>query len=127
MAKRTIDNSVVYFSLGVIPIKLGVTRSEVAFKREMAKLNCGGEDKWLSDNALATTHWLHSNDNRFWALVCLRRDLKNADSIAAHEAVHVWQYFEEACGEQRAGNETEAYAIQHIFDCITNAIKDAKK
>lgn len=44
--------------------------------------------------------------------------------LLLHEAVHVWQHILEEAGEDKPGNEIEAYAIQQIYINLVSAYHD---
>ena len=50
------------------------------------------------------------------AVICLKEEAtaEEATSLLIHEAVHLWQAHCRWLGEDRPGDETEAYAIQKI-------------
>ena len=45
-------------------------------------------------------------------------------AILAHEAVHIWQLIRREIGEDKPGDEGEAYAVQHITQELLQAYAD---
>lgn len=94
--------------------KYRLVTSAKEFQKLLSKLRLGA-DAYCDDGALAQTY--HYRDAGV-CLVCLKEGLALSDievfGLLVHEAVHVWQFHCEWIGEEKPGNETEAYAIQKI-------------
>lgn len=74
------------------------------------------------DFGFAATHFF-SPDNTILVCLSAKGQKQKPSRIAAslvHEAVHIWQHCKKFYGEDPAGEECEAYAIQnlsmHLFD-----------
>jgi hypothetical protein len=71
-----------------------------------------------TSHADATCHYLNNQSGDLVCIVCLGdHSGRNGIEIAGllvHEAVHIWQRYAERIGEDRPGDEQEAYAIQAI-------------
>jgi hypothetical protein len=71
-----------------------------------------------TSHADATVHWLDARRGELACIVCLgdwsERSGIEIAGLLVHEAVHIWQRYVERIGEDRPGDEQEAYAIQSI-------------
>ena len=90
--------------------------SESEFREALRRIRPAFIPRWTKSDA--TTHNFENEDGETCCLVCLRDPSKhNAVEVAGllvHEAVHVWQQYCADIGEQRPGDEQEAYAVQAI-------------
>jgi hypothetical protein len=109
---------------------LALCANEKTFNKALR--HCGvlpGAARFLkSSHANATTHWLENKSGDLVCIVCLG-DTQGRNSIEiagllVHEAVHVWQRYCERIGEERPGEEQEAYAIQSIAQELMAAFAD---
>ena len=118
-----------YIPIGAIPIHFGVTASEKAYEREMARLGIKDYGPWVSPGAFATTHLFEHNSevNGFnkTVLICFKDVGKfrfaNAAHVA-HEAFHVTQFCFEAMQEDRPGEEVTAYLLQLIVESVLHSL-----
>lgn len=73
------------------------------------------DNEYMMQNALATCI---TYDDYGLAIICLKEGIElttiEAYSLLVHEAVHLWQAHCEYIGEEKPGDEIEAYAIQKI-------------
>lgn len=88
-----------------------------SFRKACAHLKVNPPPFILNDWSQATAH-IFEGDRGLAAVVCLR-DWYGADPVEVaglivHEAVHIWQAYARNIGEQKPGDEQEAYAIQAI-------------
>jgi hypothetical protein len=94
--------------------------SEQDYRKAVKTLKVPGAGQWLkTPQADATAHTFENvNDGDLAAVVCLKLDDTRTGievaGLLTHEAVHVWQQFREWIGEDKPGDEAEAYAIQRI-------------
>lgn len=90
--------------------------TEPEYLKVMRYLKVKGPPEWVSPGAHATTHFLHNDEHEKVSVVCMKdwlgRDPIDVATLLVHEAVHIWQYWCEKIGEDRPGDEQEAYAIQ---------------
>lgn len=73
---------------------------------------------WVARGKHATVHSSENPQGDLVCLVCLGtwqgRDPIEVAGLLVHEAVHIWQQYADAIGEDNPGREQEAYAIQAI-------------
>lgn len=105
------------------PIRYGLCMSQKEFDVALTKLGLETEP-WVSVGDAALTHII-TTGNKVSVIVCLAtpsstETLEQTYSTLVHEAVHVWQEIREYIGEQRAGNEQEAYCIEQIAYNLMN-------
>lgn len=97
--------------------------SEEAFRKELRRLKVPAKD-WpeFMGNGHACTHTFDSSKDGTTHIVCIQRTKKRTRiqicALLCHEAVHIWQNFSRDIGEKNPGDETEAYAIQHISQSL---------
>lgn len=86
--------------------------SEKQFKRLTTKLGIY-DSSYMPSGALACCSIY---EEQGIAIVCLKEEASPEESISLliHEAVHLWQAHCRWIGEDKPGDETEAYAIQKI-------------
>lgn len=118
-------NTVTYLEPAGWPVVIGAALSEVAFAKEMIRLDVDNPTEFVPAGAAAATLRIESENENDTILVCM--DLKTAQrkhtlndlrSLLVHEAVHVWQFIKIASGEDKPGMETEAYFIQYIVQWL---------
>lgn len=85
-------------------------------------------DRWLMQDALATTHYFTTPKGSRVTIVCIpvKPEIDGIDvaTLLVHEAVHVVQeYFRYIC-EDNPGSEIEAYAIQNVSASLLRAYRD---
>lgn len=81
-------------------------------------LPANASDFMKTSHADATCHYLNNQRGDLVCIVCLgdftgRSGIEIA-GLLVHEAVHIWQRYVERIGEDRPGDEQEAYAVQCI-------------
>lgn len=84
--------------------------------------NCGlppnAADFIKNSHSDATCHYLNNQVGDLVCIVCLGdcagRSGIDIACLLVHEAVHIWQRYAERIGEDKPGEEQEAYAIQSI-------------
>ena len=92
--------------------------SEQQYLSAVKHLKVANPSPWLSDKHAACVHTFDNKEGGVACVVCLAvvpdASPINVAASLAHEAVHVWQVCRKDMGEQNAGDEIEAYAIQNI-------------
>lgn len=77
-----------------------------------------GHGEWVRNSAHATTHIFRNDKGGLVCVVCLGdtsgRSAVEIAGLLVHEAVHCWQAYAAAIGENEPGDEQEAYAVQAI-------------
>jgi hypothetical protein len=85
-------------------------------------------DRWLMQDALATTHYFTTPKGSRVNVVCIpvkpEADGVDVATLLVHEAVHVVQEYFRYIGEDNPGSEIEAYAIQNVSAALMNAYRD---
>jgi hypothetical protein len=85
-------------------------------------------DRWLMQDALATTHYFTTPKNSRLTVVCIpvkpEADGVDVATLLVHEAVHVVQEYFRYIGEDNPGSEIEAYAIQNVSASLMRAYRD---
>jgi hypothetical protein len=85
-------------------------------------------DRWLMQDALATTHYFTTPKGSRLTVVCIpvKPEVDGVDvaTLLVHEAVHVVQEYFRYIGEDNPGSEIEAYAIQNVSAALMNAYRD---
>lgn len=71
---------------------------------------------FVTDGAAATTWFLPGDGGFSRVVICVRKGIDKVPltALIVHEAVHIWQRAKDDMGEDRHGDEVEAYAIQAI-------------
>lgn len=94
--------------------KYFLATDEKAFKSILRKFSIY-DSSYLPTGALACCSIY---EEQGLAIVCLKEDiacsLEEIYGLLVHEAVHLWQAHCRWLGEEKPGDETEAYAIQKI-------------
>jgi hypothetical protein len=109
---------------------IGVCFNENDFYKELRRLKIKPSNwsNWLSDGALATTHFFDSPKGNNIAIVCIPiypdKDGVEVAALLVHEGVHVLQDYFEYIGETEPGKETQAYAMQAISEQLLRAYRD---
>jgi hypothetical protein len=85
-------------------------------------------DRWLMQDALATTHYFTTPKGTRITIVCIpiKPEMEGVDvaTLLVHEAVHVVQEYFRYIGEDNPGTEIEAYAIQNVSADLMTAYRD---
>ena len=85
-------------------------------------------DRWLIQDALATTHYFNTPKGSRVSIVCIpvtpETDGIDVATLLVHEAVHVVQEYFRFIGEDNPGSEIEAYAIQNVSASLMRAYRD---
>lgn len=127
---------VAFFDMGFFPGRFGFTNDPDAFAREMKRRKV--TSTFMKNSfAAATTHTFdiyrdgQLSDELYIVTLCPRQASKvsraQVHALLAHEAVHVWQNVRERIGEKSPGRETEAYAVQHITQCMLHSLYKVAK
>jgi len=85
-------------------------------------------DRWLMQDALATTHYFNTPKGNRLTVVCIpvkpETDGIDIATLLVHESVHVVQEYFRFIGEDNPGTEIEAYAIQNVSATLMRAYRD---
>jgi hypothetical protein len=105
---------------------LAICFTEEEYNKELKRLKVPSTEhgNWLSEGALATTHYLVSKKNIRATIVCIPIKDEPINTVACllvHEAVHVVQEYFRYIGETNAGDEIQAYAIQNVSYVLLEA------
>lgn len=121
MSKK--NNDLVYFNMAMLPIKLGMAKTEKAYLKEIKRLNVKDASEFIPRGKSAVVHYF-TRDGQVTAIMCinLKVNLMKCQiiSLLIHEAVHVWQECKEIMGVKLIDGEVEAYAIQWISQQFLN-------
>lgn len=105
--------------------------SDKEFRRVMRDCDIALPGNWVESSNGARAHILkHDTTGRLCVVVCLKTTGASEEQIAAllvHEAVHIWQYWCEKIGEDKPGEEQEAYAIQSLSQTLFTEYARRKK
>ena len=98
---------------------LALCLSEPEFKAAAKHLRVAEPGAWIKTaHSHATTHFFRLPGKPPAAVVSLAdwqgREPVEVAGLLIHEAVHIWQRYAEDMGEDRPGDEQEAYAVQAI-------------
>lgn len=92
--------------------------SQEAFEKALTDIELPRDkwEPWLVDGSFGSTHTYEHHSGDIACIVCVKPTPNIVDraAILAHEATHIWQRYCRHIGETTPGNESEAYAIQHI-------------
>ena len=112
---------------GWYPARVGFVPSPEAWVKTMKKLKCDMDYPHKAGEAGAHCAWLRDENDNCVILVTTGKikDPLHAILGLAHESVHVWQFIKEHIGEDKAGHEQEAYAIENILVQLLAAYSDA--
>ena len=100
---------------------------EAAFKKELKRLNIPHKEwpEFMGNGHACTNTFDAETGGGITHIICIHRTKKKTRhqicALLCHEAVHVWQRFIKDIGETNPGDETEAYAIQHISQSLMEA------
>ena len=104
------------------------TEQEYTKALKSLKIPIADWDRWLSQDALATTHYFNTPKGNRVTIVCIpvKPEVNGVDvaSLLVHEAVHVVQEYFRFIGEDNPGIEIEAYSIQNISAALMRAYRD---
>lgn len=113
---------------GHLPCNVGFCTGEKALHREWKDLTDDPvEHPWCDPNGARVWAFHNPKANRYRTyLICLRYE-ENLSwaciaALIAHEAVHVAQFLWEAIGEEKPGNEAEAYFVQSIVQEVLEIV-----
>ena len=84
-------------------------------------------NKWVDEDALATTHFLITAKGNRATFVCINDTETEGIPVATllvHEAVHVVQEYFRYMGEESPSVEFQAYAIQKVSALLMYAYSD---
>lgn len=84
-------------------------------------------NKWVDEDALATTHFLVTAKGNRATFVCINDKENEGIAVATllvHEAVHVVQEYFRYIGEESPSIEFQAYAIQKVSALLMYAYSD---
>lgn len=116
-------------ALFVSPCFYGLCTSEEAFEIHLAEAGAKSTDKWVSESAHATTHFLKDKNDSTRIVVCVPPEALELDTavlvgLLTHEATHVFQHICEYIGEDSPSDEFEAYSIETITRELTAALME---
>lgn len=97
------------------PIAYGLCMSQEMFDDILDQMEMVSEP-YIEKENFAQVHFIRGKV-RTRIVVCIRKTRKSREFIYAalvHEAVHVWQEFQRFLGEEKTGDEQEAYCIETI-------------
>ena len=123
---KYLDNSLL---IGWVQYALCLSKAD--YEKEMKRLKVEEPSSFLIPGKPATTHFFHPKDNANTAvaIVCMDEigdwDPIKIATLLVHEAVHIWQYECELMGEEKPGEEIEAYSIQRISANLMRAYRDS--
>ena len=104
------------------------TEQEYTKTLKSLKIPVADWDRWLSQDALATTHYFNTPKGSRVTIVCIpvKPETEGIDvaTLLVHEAVHVVQEYFRFIGEDNPGSEIEAYAIQNTSAHLMRAYRD---
>jgi hypothetical protein len=109
---------------------LAVCTTEADYYRTLKslKIPIADWDRWLIQDALATTHYFTTPKGSRVTVVCIpvkpEADGIDVATLLVHEAVHVVQEYFRYIGEDNPGSEIEAYAIQNVSASLMRAYRD---
>lgn len=111
------SDRVIWCDRGWQPVCYGFCPGEVAWRREMRRLDISGAPYPVSDGR--ATELVHERLGRRIVLVTIgeaagRRPAVEVLGLLVHEAAHVWQMIRAHIGERAPGDEMDAYALQAI-------------
>lgn len=107
-------------SLMKSPVRYGLCLSAKDYADTLKRIKPSdlGHKKFIDKDDAASTRFIRvKGGTGVRVIVCYRPSKKPIEEIHAdlvHEAVHVWQYIRDHIGEERAGDEQEAYSIERI-------------
>jgi len=113
---------------GGLPCNIGYCNGEKALRAQWVKLTDDAfEEPYCDDNGARVWAFHNPKDGLYRTyLICVKYDdnltWPMIAAMVAHEAVHVAQFLWEAIGEEKPGNETEAYFVQSIVQEVLEAI-----
>ena len=116
---------VVWCNRGWFPVYYGFCPSKAAWDYEMKRLGGVGEAYPETDGR--TCQYFHEESGKTCLIVTLADRMDDVDDpigvagLIVHEAAHVWQLIRRHIGEEEAGMETDAYALQAISTELMNA------
>ncbi len=102
------------------PVRYGLCLSAKDYAATLARIKPTdlGHKEFLSKGDSACCKFIRiRGGTSVRIVVCYRPSKKPIEEIHAdliHEAVHVWQYIRDHIGEEKAGDEQEAYSIERI-------------
>ena len=107
---------------------LALCTTQEQYNLALKHLKINIQEKYVSDNALATLHTFIHEPEGIVCIVCInKQDGRKPSEIIGtlvHEAVHVWQEYAKYIGEDSPGKEQEAYAIQAIAQELVQSYSD---
>ncbi len=132
MDKKQID----WIRLGPYPVQMAIALDDRTHKRLLKEVGINDTAPYILESENACVH-KYSREGDYRAIVCFNpKDIRkwsigHAAAVAAHEAVHVWQFTRDTIGEREPASEQEAYfvdyVVRHIFDIITPHIRRRRK
>lgn len=109
-------------------LKVCTTEADYQKTLKYLKVPIAEWDRWLMQEALATTHYFNTPKGNRVTIVCIpvTPDVEGIDvaTLLVHEAVHVVQEYFRYIGEDNPGNEIQAYAIQNVSASLMRAYRD---
>jgi hypothetical protein len=114
-----------YCDMAMYPVTLGFTSNETKFHKELNRIGVTQDVEFLDEDSISTAHFLTSKFSHNIIVVIGREgEFKElATELLVHEAVHVWQYIKEVIGEDKAGDEIDAYNTQYITRFLLDEYK----
>lgn len=117
-----------YCDLSVYPVSIGFTSDPTKFYKELERRGLPHVD-FIDNDAISTTHAIMGEFCHVVIIVLDKTCKEFKDlytGLMVHEAVHAWQYIKEAIGEDKAGDEIEAYTVQHITEFLIDELSKGK-
>lgn len=107
--------------------------NEKEYKAELDRLKIESHERrpYMPENGQACVHHYKSGDKHV-CIVCMigheKRKFVEVVGLLAHEATHIWQNTKDIMGENNAGDEIEAYAMQNIVqELVGSYMKRTRK
>jgi hypothetical protein len=114
-----------YIDTGPLPIYLGFTRSERAFKAEMRRLGVSEHGEFIKHGYGGRTHAFEHPKHGTVVIVCMGptngHKTVSVHGLLVHEAMHVYQHLLETMRCASPGGEFEAYTVQFLAQRLFEA------
>ena len=129
MNNVTDKNGMIWFDRYAFPSYWGFCPNEKVWAKQMKELGRGQDPypEFETDTDALVSEFMSYNHHHF--IIVTLGDFKGQDPIntvsaIAHEIEHVWQKIKAHIGEDKPGNETEAYVKQDMIASMLHAYEE---